>query len=65
MTVWINGEKKGIAVQPGMSYCKRDRVNRSEIVAKVHPLHGPLRWAMELGRDYSVAVDKPTSPPAA
>lgn len=65
LAVWINGESKGIVIQQGMSYRKRDRVRRSDIVATVHPLRGPLKWAMELGRGYSVAIETTaTSSPA-
>ena len=53
LTVWVNGERQGVMVQPGMT----DRSGRP-----VARLEGPLRWAVELGRS-SVAIEGPLPPP--
>ena len=49
LTVWVNGERKGVMARPGMR-----RVGR---------LEGPLRWAVGLGRNASVAIAGPLPPP--
>ena len=53
LTVWVNGERKGVMVEPGMPVCHGQPVGR---------LEGPLRWAMDLNRT-SVAVAGPMPPP--
>ena len=54
MTVWVNGERKGVMVRPGMT-------NNGEPVAR---LEGPLRWAVDLPQGgASVAIDGPLPPP--
>ena len=50
LTVWVNGERKGVMARPGMQGVGR--------------LEGPLRWAVELyDRAASVAVAAPLPPP--
>ena len=53
LTVWINGERKGVMVRSGMTDCEGDPVGR---------LEGPLRWAVDVG-DSSVALAGPLPPP--
>ena len=56
LTVWVNGERKGVAVRPGMTaYDMRHDIG-GEPVAR---LEGPLRWAVDLGRSASVAIGGP------
>ena len=55
LTVWVNGERKGVAAQPGMTHDNGLPVPR---------LEGPLRWAMDLYGDASVAIGGPLPPPA-
>ena len=52
LTVWVNGERKGVAVRPGMT---------NEYGQPVARLEGPLRWAVDLG-NASVAVAGPLPP---
>ena len=54
LTVWVNGERKGVMVRPGMTN------DQGEPVAR---LEGPLRWAVDL-RDASVAIAGPLPLPA-
>ena len=54
LTVWVNGERKGVAVRPGMT----DRHNHS-----VGRLEGPLRWAVDLWPSTSVAIHDGPLPP--
>ena len=54
LTVWVNGERKGVMVRPGMTGSAGQPVGR---------LEGPLRWAVDLERG-SVAISGPL-PPAA
>ena len=44
MTVWVNGERKGVMVRPGMAVDSEDD-SHGEPVAR---LDGPLRWAVEI-----------------
>ena len=55
LTVWVNGERKGVMVRPGMT----DDVHGQP----VGRLEGPLRWAVDLAR-ISVAIGGPLPPPA-
>ena len=48
LTVWVNGERKGVIVQPGITD------NSGRPVAR---LEGPLRWAVDL--DGEVKIDGP------
>ena len=54
LTVWVNGERKGVMVRPG----KTDEDGRP-----VGRLEGPLRWAVDLS-SASVAIAGPVPPPA-
>ena len=56
LTVWVNGERKGVMVRPGM-------IN-DEDRGPVGRLEGPLRWAVDLDNS-SVAIAGPLPPPAA
>ena len=60
LTVWINGERKGVMVRPGMT----DRWGSQP----VRRLEGPLRWAVDLHSSRpvdqaSVAIAGPLPPP--
>ena len=63
LTVYVNGERKGVMVQPGMAGLEYDDwgqlVGGAEPVAR---LEGPLRWAVDLSHS-SVAVAGPLPPP--
>ena len=52
--MWVNGERKGVMVRPGMTNYRGEPVGR---------LEGPLRWAVDL-HDASVAMAGPLPPPA-
>ena len=54
LTVWVNGERKGVMVRPGMINVDGEAVGR---------LEGPLRWAVDLVAT-SVAIEGPLPPPA-
>ena len=56
LSVYVNGERKGVAVRPGMTSDYDEPVGR---------LEGPLRWAVDLVDDASVAIEGPLPPPAA
>ena len=47
LTVWVNGERKGVMVHPGMANDWRGQ--------PVGRLEGPLRWAVDTDRS-SVAI---------
>ena len=53
LTVWVNGERKGVMACPGMTDEDGDAVAR---------LEGPLRWAVDLYGG-SVAIAGPLPPP--
>ena len=61
LTVWVNGERKGVMVRPGKINQWGDPVGR---------LEGPLRWAVDMrrgghyGHSASVAIGGPLPPPA-
>ena len=55
LTVWVNGERKGVAVRPGMT--------DAYFHEPVGRLEGPLRWAVDVSRS-SVAIGGPLPPPA-
>ena len=55
LTVWVNGERKGVMARPGMTRLSGEPVGR---------LEGPLRWAVDLGHGASVAIAGPLPPPA-
>ena len=54
LTVWVNGERKGVMVRPGIIDEEGEPVAR---------LEGPLRWAVDLAAS-SVAIAGPMPPPA-
>ena len=54
LTVWVNGERKGVMARPGMT----DRHGQP-----VRRLEGPLRWAVDL-HEASVAIAGPLPLPA-
>ena len=54
LTVWVNGERKGVMARPGMSDDWSEPVGR---------LEGPLRWAVDLYGGASVAIAGPLPPP--
>ena len=54
LTVWVNGERKGVMARPGMTDYLGEPVAR---------LEGPLRWAVDL-IGASVAIAGPFPPPA-
>ena len=57
LTVWVNGEWKGVMARPGMTNEQGEPVGR---------LEGPLRWAVDLiGAGASVAIAGPLPPPPA
>ena len=58
LTAWVNGERKGVMLRPGMTYRS---VFSGEPVAR---LEGPLRWAVDMWAS-SVAIEGPGSPPTA
>ena len=49
LTVWVNGERKGVMARPGMT---------DENGQPVARLEGPLRWAIDL-YNTSVAISGP------
>ena len=53
LTVWVNGERKGVMVRPGMT---------DSLEYPVARLEGPLRWSVDLAGS-SVAVAGPLPPP--
>ena len=60
LTVWVNGERKGVMARPGMTNIYSEPVPR---------LEGPLRWAVDMysptvGPATSVAIAGPLPPPA-
>ena len=55
LTVWVNGERKGVMVRPGMTDVDGQPVRR---------LEGPLRWAVDLNGAPSVAIAGPLPSPA-
>ena len=55
LTVWVNGERRGVMVRPGMTDWRGEPVGR---------LEGPLRWAVDLGDNSPVAIAGPLPPPA-
>ena len=55
LTVWVNGERKGVMARPGMT---DDGWGQP-----VGRLEGPLRWAADLCYGSSVAIGGPLPPP--
>ena len=56
LTVWVNGERKGVMVRPGMTNRMGQPVGR---------LEGPLRWAVDVYGGGSVAIAGPLPLPPA
>ena len=54
LTVWVNGERKGVMVRPSMTTTDGTPVRR---------LEGPLRWAVDLSQ-MSLAAEGPLPPPS-
>ena len=54
LTVWVNGERKGVMARPGMIDDDGEPVAR---------LEGPLRWAVSLSYRHAVAIAGPLPPP--
>ena len=52
LVVWVNGERKGVMVQPGM-ICYDD----SGTASPVARLEGPLRWAVDMYSGVLVSID--------
>ena len=55
LTVWVNGERKGVMARPGMTDMHNQPVAR---------LEGPLRWAVDLIGGASAAIAGPLPLPA-
>ena len=55
LTVWVNGERKGVMARPGMTNRDGQPVRR---------LVGPLRWAVDLSDNASVEIAGPLPLPA-
>ena len=55
LTVWVNGERKGVMVRPGMT---------NQLGQPIARLEGPLRWAVDVFQTASVAIAGPLPPPA-
>ena len=55
LTVWVNGERKGVMARPGMTN------QRGEPVAR---LQGPLRWVVDVAGYTSVAIAGPLPLPS-
>ena len=54
LTVWVNGERRGVMVRPGMTNWNGEPMGR---------LEGPLRWAVDLsGAAPAVAIAGPLPP---
>ena len=56
LTVWVNGERKGVMARPGMT--------DDEDGEPVGRLEGPLCWAVDLMDGSSVGIAGPLLPPA-
>ena len=57
LTVYVNGERKGVMVRPGMiGHYDADHPSRSGPIAR---LQGPVYWVADLvgGGEISVAID--------
>ena len=55
LTVWVNGERKGVMVRPGMTDVDGEPVGR---------LEGPLRWVVALGPNAPGEIAAAVPPPA-
>ena len=61
LTIFVNGERKGVMVQPGMTVGIGPGGRTRKTVTR---LEGPLRWAADLRPGESVAIAGPLPPPA-
>ena len=63
LTVWVNGERKGVMVRPGMTFDAPGYYhgNHGQPVGR---LEGPLRWAVDV-YDASATIDGPLPLPRA
>ena len=59
LTVFVNGERKGVMVQPGMTAESWDGHDEGEPVAR---LEGPLRWAVDVETSSKVRIRRPRLP---
>ena len=53
LTVWVNGERKGVMARPGMVDSQDEPIAR---------LEGPLRWAVDM-KNATLAAEGPSPPP--
>ena len=58
LTVWVNGQRKGVMVQQGMTFDAPDPYHGTP----VGRLEGPLRWAVDMDKGTSVAIAGPLPP---
>ena len=65
LTVFVNGELKGVMVRPGMMADMPPESDQYQYGSRqtVHRLEGPLRWAVDLNSS-SVAIAGPLPLPA-
>jgi len=59
LTVWVNGERKGVMARPDMTYENPEKGYHGEPVSR---LEGPLRWAVDLN-GASVVIEGSLPPP--
>ena len=59
LTVYVNGERKGVMVRPGMTCWARTRAPGAGTSKNVRRLEGPLRWAVNLYSGVLVSIDGP------
>ena len=66
LAVYLNGERRGLMVQPGMTMaCRHVGGYRDATVRKPVPSLGrSLRWSVELGYGSTVRVNGPLPPPS-
>ena len=62
LTVWVNGERKGVMVRPGMTYDTIEEESEDYHGKTVRRLEGPLRWAVDV-YDAHAAIAGPLPPP--
>ena len=59
LTVWINGERKGVMIQPGTTYDMPHYGHHGKPVAR---LKGPLRWAVDACGGATIEVGRAPLP---
>ena len=68
LTVWVNGERKGVMVRPGMTHQTHWAGELVPVgggpAVSVGRLAGPLRWVVDLPPNAPVAIAGPLPPPA-